>query len=164
MNTFKIGDTVKVVDLHEQDAYYSNRHQHIGTIGIIKRLNPEADAPEGFLSGDFEMGEDTRCFFAVKLELVEAVKPAKRPTHLSCKRWFKGETHFSSKLFFSDGTSEKLTVYDYGYGEHCIHDSVERMKELGYLQSNKVTFNSHQDLSDAGISYEIMDVAHKGDL
>lgn len=161
MHTFKIGDTVKILALHEQDACFSDCRKYIGAIAIIKRVSP-LDAPKGFLSGDFEIGEDSRCFFAVKLELVEALK---RPTHLSCKRWFKGETHFSAKLFFSDGTHEVLFNFQYGYGEQCIHDSVRSMRAFGYLpESNEATFNSHQDLTDAGISYEITDVTRKGDL
>lgn len=161
MQTFKIGDTVKIVDLHKQDAYYGGPSNFIGAFAIIKRLN-QSDAPEGFVSGDFEIGEDTRCFFAVKLELVEAFK---HPTHLSCKRYFKGETHFSAKLFFSDGTHGVLFGFQYGYGDQCIHDSVKLMKLCEFLpKSADATFNSHQDLIDAGISYEITDVTRKGDL
>ena len=161
MHTFKIGDTVKIVDLHEQDAHYRNRRRYIGAIAIVKRV-AHSDAPKGFVSGHFEIGEDSCCFFAVKLELVEAFK---RPTHLSCKRYFKGETHFSAKLFFSDGTHEVLFGFQYGYGDQCIHESVKLMKVEGYLPNpNEATFNSHQDLTDAGISYEITDVTRKGDL
>lgn len=99
----------------------------------------------------------------------------KQITHIECNRWFQrlyGNTYFSSTVFFNDGTQQKIIPFEYGYGEHCLYQTLDKLRELNLYdvpERNKNTgsFGVNPTMFIREVmkaSYSINDVNRKKDL
>ena len=61
---FKIGDTVRILEIGQESAHYPDRKRHEGNVGILKRFEQK--------EGDWYFAEiGGNCFFRVKFQKVE---------------------------------------------------------------------------------------------
>lgn len=98
----------------------------------------------------------------------------KKPTHIACRRWFQkscGNTYFSSYVSFDDGSTETLIDFEYGYGDHCLAQSLKALAAKGYVElpapySNGCSsYNTTIFLREQmNCSYDIVDVDRKKDM
>ena len=91
----------------------------------------------------------------------------KKPAHIACRRWFQktyGNTYFSSHVSFDDGSTEQIIAFEYGYGDHCLDQTLKALAEQGYAQL-PVSYNTTVFLREVvNVSYDVTDVQRKRDL
>lgn len=98
----------------------------------------------------------------------------RKPTHIACRRWFQktyGNTYFSSYVSFDDGSTEQIIAFEYGYGDHCLDQSLKALAKAGYVElpapySNGCSsYNTTVFLREVvNVSYDVTDVQRKRDL
>lgn len=98
----------------------------------------------------------------------------KKATHITVRRWFQktyGNTYFSAKVIFDDGSTEMAHTYDYGYGTHGLDQALEWLGKNGYAvlppkhDNGANSYNTTVFLREVlNCSYDIVDVKRKKDL
>lgn len=98
----------------------------------------------------------------------------KKPTHITCKRWFQktyGNTYFSAYVSFDDGSTEQVIKFEYGYGSHCLDETLKYLEENGFVRASEKYENGMRKdnttiklREECKISYEILDVNRKKDM
>lgn len=98
----------------------------------------------------------------------------KKPVHIECRRWFQktcGNTYFSAYVTFDDGSTETITKFSYGYGDHCLSESLVWLGKNGYAQlperhaNGAPSYNTTVFLREVlHCDYEVSDVNRKKDM
>lgn len=80
--------------------------------------------------------------------------------HIEGRRWFKGNTYHSVRIWI-DGKQVAFLPYAYGYGDGYLQTAAAWLCENGYPGTEGHTLHMRETL---GATYSVIDVSRKRDL